>query len=59
MPTRNVGSQYYIQVVKIAENSLIFGSVYPNEQYFEKTFQMGFIPPEAISLYGLSRAYTG
>ena len=43
----NLIRKYYIQVVKITENSLIFGSVYPNELYFEKTLQTGFIPPEA------------
>ena len=44
----NLIRKYYIQVVKITENSLIFGSVYPNEQYFEKTLKTGFIPPEAF-----------
>ena len=44
----NLIRKYYIQVVQITENSLIFGSVYPNEQYFEKTLRTGFIPPEAF-----------
>ena len=44
----NLIRKYYIQVVQITENSLIFGSVYPNEQYFEKTLKTGFIPPEAF-----------
>ena len=43
---------YYIDVFgwNLSEEriDLIFGSVYPNEQYFEKTFQTGFISSEAF-----------
>lgn len=47
---------HYVQAAKITNNSLIFGCLYPNELYYEKTMQTGYIPPEAF-IYLDSKGY--
>lgn len=39
---------HYANAITIKQNSLIFGALYPNENYFEKCLLSGFVPPEAF-----------
>lgn len=39
---------HYSNAIKIKENSLIFGALYPNPNYHNRTLSTGYIPPEAF-----------
>lgn len=39
---------HFANAAKIKQNSLIFAALYPNPEYFARTLQTGFIPPEAF-----------
>lgn len=40
--------KHFLKASNIHENSLIYGALYPNPMYYEKTLVTGFIPPEAF-----------
>lgn len=44
----NLTRDHFLHASEITDNSLIFGSIYPNSMYFERALTNGFIPPEAF-----------
>lgn len=40
-----VTREHFLQASKITQNSLIYGALYPNPIYYEKTLTTGYIPP--------------
>jgi len=44
----NLTREHFLQANRVKQNSLIYGALYPNPMYYNRTLSTGYIPPEAF-----------